>query len=176
MKLIDDLAGLAYGAGQIDPIRAVQPCLIYDMSMIDYIRFLCNEGYTGTSLRILTDEKTNCSSIPSFGGQDALNYPSMYLQLKNSTSSYSAIFYRKVTNVGSQKSTYKVTVKAPENVKVTVVPNTLAFSKLQEKKSFKVVIKGPPLKYSTSLSASLEWSDGTHMVKSPILIFLPPKY
>jgi hypothetical protein len=113
MKLNDDLAELAYGAGQIDPITAVQPGLIYDMSVNNYIRFLCNEGYTGTSLRIFTNKNTNCSSIPSFGGQDALNYPSLYLQLKNSNSSYLAIFYRTVTNVGSQKSTYKVTVKVP---------------------------------------------------------------
>ena len=172
MKIKDVQAELAYGAGQIDPVRAVDPGLIYDLSEVDYIRFLCNEGYSGTALRFFTEGNTNCSSIPNIGGHDALNYPSMYLQLNNPNTSISAIFHRIVKNVGSKKAIYKATVKAPANLKVTVVPKELAFSHLNEKKSFAVVIKGPPLKNITSVSASLEWSDAKHRVRSPILIFL----
>ena len=178
MKIKDDQAELAYGAGQIDPIRALQPGLIYDMSTSDYVRFLCNEGYTGTLLRLFTEEITNCSSVPNIGGHDALNYPSMYFQFKNTNSSISAIFHRTVTNVGSRKSIYKATVRALRNLKVTVIPNKLTFSQLNQKKSFKVVIQGPPqllpINQMTSLSASLEWSDATHRVKSPIFITLTP--
>ena len=124
---------------------------------------------------MFTSEYTNCSSVPNInGGQDALNYPSVSLQLNNSKSSISAIFHRTVTNVGSRKAIYKATVKAPMNLKVTVVPKELAFSNLHESKSFTVVIKGPPLNNINSLSASLEWSDAKHRVKSPILIYLPP--
>ena len=172
MKIKDVQAELAYGAGQIDPVRALHPGLIYDVSKFDYIRFLCNEGYSGTALKVFTEKGTNCSSIPDIGGHDALNYPSMYLQLNSTNSSISAIFHRTVTNVGSRKAIYKATVKAPANLKVTVVPKELAFSHLNEKKSFMVVIKGPPLKNITSVSASLEWSDAKHRVRSPILIFL----
>ncbi|XP_065633197.1 subtilisin-like protease SBT4.15 [Quercus suber] len=172
LKIKDVEAELAYGAGQIDPVRALDPGLIYDLSKIDYIRFLCNEGYAGTTLRLFTEGKTNCSSIPNIGGHDALNYPSMYLQLTNPNSSISAIFHRTVKNVGLKKAIYKATVKAPANLKVTVVPKELAFSHLNEKKSFKVVIKGPPLKNITNVSASLEWSDTKHRVRSPIFIFL----
>ncbi|KAK9999542.1 hypothetical protein SO802_019145 [Lithocarpus litseifolius] len=172
LKIKDVQAELAYGAGQIDPVRAVDPGLIYDLSKVDYVRFLCNEGYSGTTLRLFTEGNTNCSNIPSIGGHDALNYPSMYLQLNNPNSSISAIFHRTVKNVGSKKAIYKATVKAPANLKVTVAPKELAFSHLKEKKSFTVVIKGPPLKNITSVSASLEWSDAKHRVRSPILIFL----
>ncbi|XP_030957527.1 subtilisin-like protease SBT4.15 isoform X1 [Quercus lobata] len=178
LKIKDDQAELAYGAGQIDPIRALQPGLIYDMSTSDYVRFLCNEGYTGTMLRLFTEEITNCSSVPNIGGHDALNYPSMYFQFKNTNSTISAIFHRTVTNVGPRKSIYKATVRAPKNLKVTVIPNKLTFSQLNQKKSFKVVIQGPPqllpINQMTSLSASLEWSDATHRVKSPIFITLTP--
>ncbi|XP_075633879.1 subtilisin-like protease SBT4.15 [Castanea sativa] len=178
LKIKDDQAELAYGTGQIDPIRALHPGLIYDMSTSDYVRFLCNEGYTGTILRLFTGKITNCSSVPNIGGHDALNYPSMYFQFKDGNSSISAIFHRTVTNVGSRKSTYKAIVKAPKNLKVTIIPNKLAFSQLNQKKSFKVVIQGPPLlltiNQTTSLSASLEWRDATHRVKSPIFITLTP--
>nr|POE89097.1 subtilisin-like protease sbt4.15 [Quercus suber] len=172
LKIKDVQAELAYGAGQIDPVRALHPGLIYDMSKSDYIRFLCNEGYSGTALKVLTEGKTNCSSIPDIGGHDALNYPSMYLQLNSANSSISAIFHRTVTNVGLEKAIYKAVVKAPATLKVTVVPKELAFSHLYEKKSFMVVIKGPPLNNISSLSASLEWNDAKHRVKSPIHIFL----
>ena len=78
--------------------------------------------------------------------------------------------------MGSRKSIYKATVRAPKNLKVTVIPNKLTFSQLNQKKSFKVVIQGPPqllpINQTTSLSASLEWSDATHRVKSPIFITL----
>ncbi|KAK7842207.1 subtilisin-like protease sbt4.15 [Quercus suber] len=171
LKIKNVQAELAYGAGQIDPVRALDPGLVYDMSKFDYIRFLCNEGYSGTTLRLFTEEKTNCSSVPNIGGHDALNYPSMYLQLNNINSSISAIFHRTVTNVGSRNSIYKAIVKVPPVLSVTVVPNQLAFSHLYEKKSFTVVIKGPPLNNVTSLSASLEWNDTKHRVKNPILLF-----
>ncbi|KAK4595105.1 hypothetical protein RGQ29_018747 [Quercus rubra] len=171
LKIKNVQAELAYGAGQIDPVRALDPGLVYDMSKSDYIRFLCNEGYSGTVLRLFTEGKTNCSSVPNIGGHDALNYPSMYLELNNTNSSILAIFHRTVTNVGSRNSIYKAIVKAPAVLNVTVVPNQLAFSHLKEKKSFTVVIKGPPLNNVTSLSASLEWNDTKHRVKNPILLF-----
>ncbi|KAL4597707.1 hypothetical protein ACB092_11G007900 [Castanea dentata] len=171
LKIKNFESELAYGAGQIDPVRAVDPGLIYDVSTSGYIRFLCNEGYNMTALRLFTEVPTNCSSVPDIGGHDALNYPSMYLEVNNINSSVSAIFHRTVTNVGSPKSIYKAIVKAPAVLSVTVVPNQLAFSHLNEKKSFTVVIKGPPLNNVTSLSASLEWNDTKHKVKSPILLF-----
>ena len=176
MKVKDGLAEFAYGAGQIDPTSALQPGLIYDLSTLDYIRFLCNEGYTGTTLNLFTKDNTNCSSVPKFGGHDSLNYPTLYYQYDDPNSTISAIYYRTVTNVSFRNSMYKATVTAPKNLTVTVVPNKLSFTQLHQKKSFKVTLKAPPqflqtFQY-THQSASLEWSDGTHRVKSPILISL----
>ncbi|XWS28595.1 hypothetical protein CRYUN_Cryun25bG0083900 [Craigia yunnanensis] len=172
MKVGDEFAELAYGAGQLDPVRAVQPGLVYELFKIDYIRFLCNEGYSGTPLRLVIDEDANCSSIPKFGGQDDLNYPSMLLLQKDLVSSISTVFHRTVTNVGHANSTYKAIVKAPEYLNITIIPDTLVFNELNETKSFEVEVNGPPLKSnSTVLSASLEWTDSVHRVKSPIVIY-----
>ncbi|XVE79284.1 hypothetical protein DITRI_Ditri14bG0045500 [Diplodiscus trichospermus] len=171
LRVGDEFAELAYGAGQIDPVRAVQPGLVYEMFKIDYIRFLCNEGYRGTTLRLVVDEHVDCSSIPKFGGQDDLNYPSMLVSHKDLVSPISAVFYRTVTNVGHANSTYNAIVKAPAFLNIKVIPNTLVFTELNEKKSFKVKVKGPPLKSNqTILSASLEWTDSFHRVRSPIVI------
>ncbi|RVW49268.1 Cucumisin [Vitis vinifera] len=40
----------AYGAGQIDPIKAAHPGLIYDAGEADYVKFLCGQGYNTKQL------------------------------------------------------------------------------------------------------------------------------
>lgn len=41
----------AYGAGQINPVKAVNPSLVYDANKDDYIQLLCIEGYTAEEIR-----------------------------------------------------------------------------------------------------------------------------
>ncbi|KAK6272277.1 hypothetical protein POUND7_009360 [Theobroma cacao] len=172
MKVGDKFVEFAYGSGQIDPQRAVDPGLVYELSEIDYIRYLCKEGYSGTRLGLIIDEDVNCSSIPKFGGQDVLNYPSMALVHEDPAPNISAVFNRIVTNVGDGNSTYKAIVKGPAGLNITVSPDTLVFNKVNERKSFTVELKGPPLKGNfTILSASLEWTDSVRRVRSPIVIY-----
>jgi hypothetical protein len=98
----------------------------------------------------------------------------MHIQLLNATSTISEVFYRTVTNVGYGTSTYKAKVTAPEGLSVEVIPDTLKFSQLHQDLSFKVVLKGPPMPVEKSiLSATLEWNDLKHSVRSPIVVFKP---
>ncbi|CAK9159579.1 unnamed protein product [Ilex paraguariensis] len=168
---------LAYGSGQINPTRALHPGLVYDINMDSYISFLCKEGYNSTLIGLVTGSKKkyNCSTLPHAMGTDGLNYPSMHLQLtKPESTSFSAVFYRTVTNVESRRSVYKAKVKSPEGLSVTVIPMTMAFEKPYQQRSFKVVVKGKFIKNAKRLSASLEWSDSKHRVRSPILIYRTP--
>ncbi|KAF8403248.1 hypothetical protein HHK36_011349 [Tetracentron sinense] len=176
MKIKGMDAEFGYGSGQINPIMAVHPGLVYDMQTSSYISFLCKEGINGTALaRINVGSLVNCSSFPAAQGVDGLNYPSMSVHIANLNDSISAVFYRTVTNVGYAKSVYKATVTSPKGLSVTVIPDTLRFNRLHQKKSFKVVLNGRPLNNGTqSLSASLEWSDLRRSVRSPILVYTPP--
>ncbi|XP_043711864.1 subtilisin-like protease SBT4.15 [Telopea speciosissima] len=168
------LDGLGYGAGQIDPVRAVQPGLIYDLDLNSYISYLCKEGYNETTLGLLSGTKDLSCKGKIEEGYDGLNYPSMNLNLENNKH-ISAVFKRTVTNVGFPNSVYKATVKTPPGLNVKVIPNTLIFKSLQEKKTFKVVMKGAVLKGNDTrvLEASLEWNDKWHKVRSPILVYRP---
>lgn len=166
-------AELAYGAGQVNPTRARNPGLVYDMDDMDYIQFLCHEGYSGSKISNLVGSKSvNCSSLIPGIGFDALNYPTMQLSLKkNNHEPITAVFRRRVTNVGPSKSFYNATIKAPKGVEITVTPMSLNFTRTLQKRSFKVVLKvQKSVSSSQVLSGSLVWKSSLHVVRSPILL------
>ncbi|XP_061340241.1 subtilisin-like protease SBT4.15 [Gastrolobium bilobum] len=175
MKVSDDYAELGFGSGQISPVRAVHPGLLYNIQTNSYIAFLCKQDYNSTNIGTLIGNKSfDCASIKPARGTDGINYPSMHIQLLSAYSRISAVFHRTVTNVGYGTSTYKAKVTAPKGLSVEVIPNTLQFSQLHQDLSFKVVLKGPPMPDETQiLSASLEWNDSKHSVRSPILVLKP---
>ena len=166
----------AYGAGQVDPRRALSPGLVYDMNDMSYIQFLCLEGYNGSDIAILVGSKSiNCSSLIPGLGYDALNYPTFQLTLNTKRKTTAGIYRRTVTNVGPAKSVYNATIKAPKGVEIMVIPSTLSFSRSLEKKSFKVVVKAnqTSVKVGSMVSGYLAWKNPRHVVKSPIVIYSP---
>ncbi|PIN16828.1 Cucumisin [Handroanthus impetiginosus] len=178
MKIKPVGAELASGSGQINPKIALHPGLVYDINTISYVSFLCKNGYRSKDIVLITGSKNyNCSNVPQAKGADGLNYPSIHLQVKDSKSNISAVFYRTVTNMATGKSTYKAIVKSPKGLSIKVTPNILAFDRPYQKKPFKVILKGRFLnKNKFYLSGSLVWTDSKHSVRSPILVSLPSIY
>ncbi|XP_016650123.1 PREDICTED: cucumisin-like [Prunus mume] len=164
-------AEFAYGAGQIDPVRAPYPGLVYDATELDYIEFLCAQGYSTKLLQSITGHKSSCSSKTNYGAlSDNLNYPSFALSSSN-PNSISGVFNRTATNVGSPRSTYKAKViGATKGLEIKVNPSILSFSSLGQKLSFQVTVKGS-IHHKSSVSASLVWDDGTFQVRSPIVVY-----
>ncbi|KAL4182542.1 hypothetical protein AMTRI_Chr11g150610 [Amborella trichopoda] len=161
-----------YGAGLLDPIRAINPGLIYDADEMSYIQFLCKEGINVTNLRHLTGSKwANCSAVPRARGSDGLNYPAMQLQMPDGQDHASGLFWRTVTNVGPPKAVYKARVWAPQGMKVNVRPNTLSFTRVGQKSSFKVMVSGTGLGKRVLLGGYLVWDGAHHSVRSPIIVF-----
>uniref|UniRef100_A0A3Q7G5Y8 Subtilisin-like protease fibronectin type-III domain-containing protein n=2 Tax=Solanum lycopersicum TaxID=4081 RepID=A0A3Q7G5Y8_SOLLC len=77
---------------------------------------------------------------------------------------------RTLTNVGPA-GTYKVNVIKPSNsVKVVVEPETLAFTRMNEQKSYTVTFTAPSMPSTENVYARIEWSDGKHVVSSPVAI------
>ncbi|GAU31979.1 hypothetical protein TSUD_359240 [Trifolium subterraneum] len=79
-----------------------------------------------------------------------------------------------VTNVGDPNSVYKVTIKPPEGMVVTVKPDKLSFRRVGQKLNFLVRVQTREVKLSpgSSLvkSGSIIWSDGKHIVTSPLVV------
>ncbi|XP_017250948.1 subtilisin-like protease SBT4.3 [Daucus carota subsp. sativus] len=160
-------AEFAYGSGQINPMKAVDPGLVFDASESDYVDFLCNEGYNTSLVRLISGDSSNCSTP---GKTWDLNYPSFALSLLDGEE-VSASYTRTVTNVGCPNSTYSYEAFLPPSFNVTVEPEVLTFTEVGEKKSFTLNIVGPPMVQVPIVSGSLVWTDGNYTIRSPIVIF-----
>ena len=161
-------AEFGYGAGEIDPVEALNPGLVYDANIEDYIRFLCGQGFNTTVLPLITGDDDTCLNITDTSARD-LNYPSFALKAPHPKYHVSGSFTRTVTNVGLPISTYKAIVTSPKGLHITVNPNVLSFSSVGEKRTYVLTIDGI-LKKSIG-SASLIWDDGNFKVRSPIVVY-----
>lgn len=162
-------AEFAYGAGHINPIKAVNPGLIFNASAADYVDFLCKQGYNTTTLRLITGDSSACTSNAT-GKAWSLNYPSFALSVIDGDT-VSGTFYRTVTNVGYANSTYYATINVPSSIQVTVEPSSLSFAQIGEIKSFTVSVKGGAISQVQIISGSIQWKDGTHVVTTPLAVF-----
>lgn len=160
----------AYGAGHLNPARAIDPGLIIDAYEKDYVNFLCKQGYNSTTLKLVTGDNSTCKGITPGRGWD-LNYPSMSLYLLDGQE-INAAFTRTVTNVG-KPSTYRATPCLPASTifNVVVEPSTLTFSSVGEKKTFTVKVTGPKISQQPIMSGAVVWADDVHEVKIPLVVY-----
>lgn len=154
-----------YGGGVVDPNAAADPGLIYDLGTSDYVYYyLCAMGYKVSDIAHLTKQKTKCPlQRPSVLD---LNLPTITVpELTNSTT-----VTRTVTNVGNMTSIYRAVVEPPPGIKVSVEPRVLVFNSKVKKISFKVTISTTMfMNYGYSFG-TLTWTDGVHLVKSPLSV------
>ena len=78
-------AEFAYGAGNINPHKSANPGLIYDIDTIDYIAFLCGQGYSTKLLPAVTGDSSSCPKGTD-GKVFNLNYSSFALSTPSSNS------------------------------------------------------------------------------------------
>ncbi|URE34148.1 Peptidase inhibitor I9 [Musa troglodytarum] len=142
-----------FGAGHVDPPKALDPGLVYNVTTDDYLDFLCALNYTPLQIATLS-RLTNytCDRKKTYEVSD-LNYPSFAVAT--------------LTNVGAP-GTYKATVSAPEDVKVVVEPTALTFAALGEKKNYTVTFSTSSQPSGSTAFGRLEWSDDQHVVGSPL--------
>lgn len=160
-----------FGAGQLNLDLAMDPGLVYDITNNDYVRFLCSIGYGPKTIQVITKAPVNCpikTPVP-----ENLNYPSIVALFSRRV--WGKTLFRSVTNVGPTSSVYRVRVEAPKGVTVTVKPTRLVFSERVRRLSYYVSVKAGNksslvLGGSGAVFGSLSWSDGKHVVRSPIVV------
>lgn len=101
-----------YGAGHLDPVAGLDPGLVYDLGVEDYLSFLCASNCTTTNIKILTHRLHLCFKQELQGWRS--KYPSFNVSLNTSAGKRGAgtkIYTRTLTNVGTPR-TNKVFVSA----------------------------------------------------------------
>ncbi|KAK4277421.1 hypothetical protein QN277_015423 [Acacia crassicarpa] len=179
--LLDEATGkpataFDFGAGHVDPVAALDPGLVYNTTIDDYLSFLCALNYTSSEIKQVTGQGFSCDSSKKYRVED-LNYPSFAVSIQSASGRGDASdkpmtvqYKRIVTNVG-KPGTYKVYVSCQSSsVKIEVEPKKLCFSKNYEKKSFKVTFTSASMPRGTTTFGHLDWSDGKHKVVSPVAI------
>ncbi|XP_051135337.1 subtilisin-like protease SBT1.4 [Andrographis paniculata] len=163
-----------HGSGHVDPNRALNPGLVYDLKTIDYIAFLCGIGYDSSRISVFTRHAScEAAGVKTVGD---LNYPSFSVVFdgKETVVKYT----RTVKNVGEEAdAVYEVTVNAPPGVEVNVSPRKLVFDKNVVKLSYEVTFtsraEGVGLAIGDkSAFGSIEWTDegSCHRVRSPVAV------
>ncbi|MED6209938.1 hypothetical protein PIB30_059461 [Stylosanthes scabra] len=165
---VHDVGEYAYGSGQANPLKALNPGLVYDINKGDYVQMLCNLGYHNATVKLISGEVNPCKGAANRSLVRSLNYPTFAAQIKPNVP-FNLSFGRTVTNVGLANSSYKGTITAIPELKITVTPTVLSFKALNEKKSFVLNVSGKVTRKTVAIS-SIVWSDGTHNVRSPIVI------
>lgn len=156
----------ATGSGHVNPSRANDPGLVYDILPDDYIPYLCGLGYSDREVGIIAHRAIKCSETSSIP-EGELNYPSFAVVLGSSQT-----FTRTVKNVGEAHSSYVVVVTTPKEVDVKVLPDKLDFSYVNQKKSYSVTFSriGVSNKTVEYAQGFLKWISAKHTVQSPILV------
>ncbi|CAI0539982.1 unnamed protein product [Linum tenue] len=175
-------ADFAYGSGQLNPVNATDPGLVYETTTEDDLKLLCHLGYGTSRVRVVTgDNNISCPARTSPTAIKDFNYPSIVIPVPPKSDSFETGLLRTVTNVGSAaNATYRaevvVTTESARELKIQVKPDVLCFEYLGEKKSFNVTVCGGNFPADPFFaSAALIWSDGTRSVRSPIVVYtLPP--
>ncbi|BFG24151.1 hypothetical protein CerSpe_104250 [Prunus speciosa] len=160
-----------HGAGHVDPNRALNPGLVYDLNVNDYVAFLCSIGYSPRQIAVFVGKPTGSDICTrnSLASPGDLNYPSFSVVL---SSDQGLVKYKRIaTNVrGDVDAVYEVTVNAPAGVEISVEPRKLVFSAENQTQSYEVTFKRGVGYDSGERYGSIEWTDGRHLVRSPVAV------
>ncbi|KAJ0967567.1 hypothetical protein J5N97_024484 [Dioscorea zingiberensis] len=156
------------GSGQVNPVAANDPGLIYDIDPENYIQYLCGLGYNDTQVSTMAKNTIKCSNVGNLSSEE-LNYPSISIYLDPATNKS---IHRTLTNVGDSNEVYNIDVEEPNGIRVIVSPSPIQFSRIGQEKSITLEFssKGTPLKKGNALEGHLKLDSGKHFVRSPISV------
>ncbi|KAK4343654.1 hypothetical protein RND71_036748 [Anisodus tanguticus] len=109
-------APFGFGAGLVNPSRALDPGLVFSAGYEDYISFLCSLPNIDSAI-VKTATGEVCGQV--FDNPSDLNLPSITI----TSLTGSRIVHRTVTNVASKAETYLSAVLPPKGVTVDIEPS-----------------------------------------------------
>ncbi|TKW17217.1 hypothetical protein SEVIR_5G351801v4 [Setaria viridis] len=143
-----------YGGGHINPNRAADPGLIYDIDPNDYTKFF--------GCIIKTSTVCDATVLPGY----LLNLPSISVPDLR----YPVTISRTVTNVGEVDVVYHASIESPAGVKMDVERHVLMFNAANKVITFQVKLSPLWRLQGDCTFGSLTWHNGEKTVRVPIAI------
>ncbi|CAK7335402.1 unnamed protein product [Dovyalis caffra] len=164
-QFFDPVDVFGIGSGHVNPTKADDPGLVYDIQPDDYIPYLCGLGYNNTEVGIIVQRPVTCSNSSSIP-EAQLNYPSFSIKLGSIPQTYT----RTVTNVGPSKSSYIAEINSPQGVDVKVTPSGIQFGGGDLKATYSVTFTRTANVNVPFAQGYLNWVSADHVVRSPIAV------
>lgn len=150
-----------FGSGHIDPNKANDPGLVYDITNDEYDAFSCAATSPDVS-------QARCDELGAKGVSfepSAMNQPSISVSDLTSTRTVT----RHVTNVTDASETYTASIELPPGIDVQVSPSTLTVGAGQAA-AFDVTLTYLSGTLDFYRFGSLSWVSGDHTVRSVISV------
>jgi subtilisin family serine protease len=148
------------GAGHVRPNGAADPGLVYDSGFLDWLAFLC-----GTTSAV---GPGTCAALVGLGfSTDASDFNGASIAIGDLVGSQTV--HRIVTNVGSTAATYTASVTGMAGINVNVSPASFTLNP-GDSQGFTVTFFRTTATLGAYTGGQLTWSDGTHNVRSPLVI------
>ncbi|XP_048553134.1 subtilisin-like protease 1 [Triticum urartu] len=159
----------ATGAGHVNPMKAADPGLVYDITPEDYIGYLCSM-YTSQQVSVIARRRIDCLTTVVISDR-LLNYPSISVTFVASwNSSAPVVVRRKVKNVGVVPSVYYAAIDMPSSaVSMDIFPRELEFVEEGQELTFSVYL-WPSQSATRVVQGALRWVSEKHTVRSPISV------
>ncbi|CAL5018806.1 unnamed protein product [Urochloa decumbens] len=163
---------LVAGAGEVNPVKAMDPGLVYDLTAGDLVPYLCGMRLGDDRTRDIVG--ASCAEAGEVAAKD-LNYPSILIAMDDRVQQAEA--RRTVTNVAGDSAateTYRAEVTGAQGVAVAVTPSTMVFgddAAPKTKRDFVVTVRrlaSTPAK--AVIEGELKWVSEKHAVRSPMVI------
>jgi hypothetical protein len=144
-----------FGGGHMNPDKAADPGLVYDVDARDYTKFFnCTLG-----------PKDDCEAYDRELYQ--LNLPSIAVPDLRGAVTVS----RTVTNVGPADTAYRAVIEAPAGVDMSVEPAVIRFHGGSKTSTFRVTFRPKQWVQGGYTFGSLTWLDGdSHSVRIPVAV------
>ncbi|KAH6777756.1 hypothetical protein C2S51_009068 [Perilla frutescens var. frutescens] len=154
-----------FGAGLINPSSAIDPGLVFDTSFQHYIEFLCAvPGVDDMSIR-----QSVGVGCPDHRMQWCSDLNTASVTVSNLVGSRKVI--RRVTNVGNADETYRMIVREPEGVKITVVPSAFKIS-VNASRYIILLMEATQRTNAYTFGEMVLVGNRNHVVRVPISVFV----
>ncbi|KAI3756476.1 hypothetical protein L1987_56297 [Smallanthus sonchifolius] len=159
----------AIGSGHVNPTKANDPGLVFDIEPDDYIPYLCGLGYTSQQVGIIVTRKVSCAKTILEG---QLNYPSFAMTLKRGENK---TYSRTVTNVGEANSTYTFSepdIVVPNGIVLIIHNSTFEFTEVNQKLTYEITFRHySNVEVNVSYGEGvMAWRSGKYLVRTPFVI------